>query len=519
MTIKNIWIKRTSYLLVIILLLALFFRFYNLQNWLSFGMDQEYEAFLVKNIVNGIHFPLIGVNVSDTGLYLGPAFIYFATVPYVLFGGNPIGWGITASIFGVLTVYLIFRIGKEMFSDKVGIFSSLLYAGSFLTSFYDRKFWNPMPVPLFSLLIGLFLFRIMQRKSVNLVWLIIFFGLSFHVHLSLLIFTPLILFIIWIRRKIFSKKLILLSLALFLLIQTPIIAFEIRHNFLNNRAAVNLIFDKSIESVSTVIEKRNLVLSTVGRYFWLPTSADLFLESGQCKELSSFRKNAYPEGIILVFIGIIIFSWWSFWTKEGRKSDSAKIILGIFFTTFLFVIFYNREIFEYYFLYIFPWLSIVLGKSLSFIWDRKYGNIIVIPIITLFIILNISTLLFSNSSYSYKDKVEAINFVRQNLFNKNYSLEALGECPRFEGYRYLFEYFIKTPDKSYMDSYFGWLYKTNGKSNSKVVLLSLIDPRDIPENISKWEKEKINFISENRIITESRYGRIHVLILEPIKHI
>ncbi len=150
---------------------------------------------------------------------------------------------------------------------------------------------------------------------------------------------------------------------------------------------------------------------------------------------------------------------------------------------------------------------------------KKQGGRIVIPIIFTFIILNSVSLFSANSSYSYEDKLEAINFVRQNMGSNSYTLEALGECPRFEGYRYLFEYFIKTPDKSYMDSYFGWLYKTDEKSNSKVVLLSLIDPRDKPENISKWEKEKISLISENRIINESRYGRIHVLILEPIMHI
>ncbi len=355
MTIKNKSNKWIPYLLGIILLLAIFFRFYRLHNWLSFGMDQEYEAFLVKNIVTGKHFPLIGVNASDTGLYLGPAFIYFATVPYVLFGGNPIGWGITASLLGLLTVYLIIRIGKEMLSENTGIFAGLIYASSFLVSFYDRKFWNPMPIPLFSLLMGLFLFRIMQRKSSNLVWLSVIFALSFHIHLSLLIFTPIILFIIWIRRKIFSKKLILLSFALFLLIQTPIIAFEIRHNFLNSRAAVNLIFDKSIERVSTVFERGNLALSTVGRYFWLPLNADLSLETGQCRELASFTKNAYPEGIVLVLIGLIIFCWWSFQTKEGKNYDSAKVINGICLLYFLYFFIAGRFL-NIIFFFFFPGL-------------------------------------------------------------------------------------------------------------------------------------------------------------------
>jgi len=58
-------VNRTSLILFIILLLAFFFRFYKLTEWFSFGMDQEYEAFLVKNIVEGNHIPLIGVNAGE----------------------------------------------------------------------------------------------------------------------------------------------------------------------------------------------------------------------------------------------------------------------------------------------------------------------------------------------------------------------------------------------------------------------------------------------------------------------
>lgn len=511
MTIKNRRTKWIPFLLGIILLLAFFFRFFKFDSWLTFGMDQEYEAFLVKNIVAGKHFPLIGVNASDTGLYLGPAFIYFSAVPFVFFGGNPFGWGITASAIGILVCFIIYRISSIMFSQKVGLFASLIYAASFLTSFYDRKFWNPTPVPLFSLLLGFLLYQILKGKPKNLVVLAFVFALVFHIHLSLLVFIPLILYVIWAKRKTFSKKLILLSLSIFLLIQIPLIFFEFRHNFLNTKAAFNLLLNKNSENVSTLGERSTFFVSTLGRLFWLPANADLSLESGQCKELSSFQKSAYPEGILLILAGLIIFGWWCF----KNFSDSAKIVIGIFSITFLFVVFYGREIFEYYFLYLFPWLSIALGKSLSFIWEKEHGKVVVIPIVSLFIILNFSTLLSSSPSYSYKDKIEAINFVKQNIKNQSYVLEALGECTRFEGYRYLFEYYIGGPDKSYMDSYFGWLYPESIKYvvPQRIVLLSLIDPRYENELVEKWEETKLNFLSGYNIIAEKSFNNIKVFIL------
>ncbi len=295
----------------------------------------------------------------------------------------------------------------------------------------------------------------------------------------------------------------------------PIIAFELRHNFLNSKAAVNLVFNHNCKNTSTAIERGNLLLSTFGRYFWLPTSADLSLETGQCKELLTFRKNAYPEGILLVLAGLIVFAWWVFRSEEGRKSYSAKIIIGISSLTFLFVLIYRREVFEYYFLYLFPWVAIVLGKNLSIIWDKKHGSLIVIPTVLLFIVLNLSTLFSATSSYSHKDKLEAIAFANKIIGNKSYTLEALGECPRFEGYRYLFEYYFKGPDKSYMDSYFGWIYPENIKYSKpqRIVLLSLIDPRYNNDIIAKWEEEKFRFLSSYDMLASKRFGYIQVLIL------
>ena len=498
-----------------ILFLAFLFRFYNFQNLFFFGMDQEYEALIVKNIVDFKHFPLIGVNASDTGLYLGPAFIYLAAVPFYIFRGNPLGWGLTASFLGVFTVYFIYKVGKKMFSKKVGFFASLLYSSSFLTSFYDRQFWNPTPIPLFSLLIGFLLYRILNNNRKSLLLLALSFGIAIQAHLSILIFLPLIIYAVMKKYKIVGIKTIFLSIIIFILLQTPIILFELRHNFLNTKAFINLVAKKSEQtSTSSFSERNSLFLSTLGRFFWVPYKPDLFLESGQCKELSSLRKNAYPEGIIMVMVGLIIFLRRYF--SKNKFATSSKLILSICLLTFLFVLFYNRSIFEYYFLFFFPWLAIALGRSLDLIWGRKQGKVIVLPVIILFVVLNLMTLFSAYSSYSYPDKLEAMRFVNNYVMEKDYTLEALGNCPRFGGYRYLFEYFVGVPKHSYMDTYFEWLYPdVSAKKNpNRTVLLSLIDFRDKAEDIKRWEEEKFNFLAENRIVAKEKFGRIQVFILD-----
>jgi 4-amino-4-deoxy-L-arabinose transferase-like glycosyltransferase len=522
--------RKYLFYLLLILLVAVFFRFYNLTNWLFFGMDQEYEALIIKNILSGKHFPLIGVNVGDTGLYLGPLFIYLAAIPYALFSGNPIGGAITASLMGVITSYFVYLVGKKMFNQKVGLFAALFYSGSFLISFYERKFWNPTPIPFFSLLIGFMLYKLAKRKVKYLPWLALAFGLAIQCHLSILMFLPLISYILWVRRRLITRKIFAISIIIFLVLQTPVVIFEFRHNFVNSKALVNLVLNRKQEnaSFSTLYERNSLFLSTLGRFFWTPLAPDLFLESGQCKELSMYRKNAYPEGVVLSLLGLGIFCWW-YLNKRSRSyhplrlSDdnflSAKIIIAFFLLTLFFVEFYNRQIFEYYFLFLFPWLVIALGWSAEFIWKKEHGKLIIVPVILLFLSLNIFTLFTAKTSYSYTDKLDMLKFVRQEVGKKEYSLEAVGECSRYGGYRYLVGYFVGQPVSSYMDSYFKWLYPEvkNNRQPNQVVLLSMIDSRDKPETITKWEEAKFQFLTSFDIEKVKRFGRIQVYILSPRK--
>ncbi len=508
--------KKYTFYLLIILLIAIFFRFYKINDWLFFGMDQEYEALIIKNITNGRHFPLIGVNAGDTGLYLGPFFIYFAAIPYFLFSGNPIGGAVTASLLGILTCYFVYQIGRRMFNKRIGLFAAFFYSGSFLISFYDRKFWNPTPVPLFSLLIGYILYQLANNKIKYLPWLALIFGLAIQCHLSMFIFLPIIVYILWKKYPLINRKLFTFSIVIFLFLQLPILIFDFRHNFINSRALVNLALNKNQEnsSYSNLYERSSLFISAMGRVFWMPFNPDLFLESGQCRELAGYKKNAHLEGVILlsIFTGIFIL-----WMLEKRKSHktAVKIILMLIFVTLLFVMFYNRQIFEYYFLYLFPWVCIILGCSANFVWKREHGVLAVTPFLLLFIGLNLITLFTVKFNYSYKEKLAAINFVKEVLGNRSYKLEVLGECTRYGGYRYLFEYFVGKPVSSYMDSYFSWLYKDDfGKEKpSAIVLLSIIDPRGEQNNIAKWEAVKLEYLRNHKIEIEKSLGNIKVFIL------
>ncbi|MBI2617093.1 glycosyltransferase family 39 protein [Candidatus Gottesmanbacteria bacterium] len=524
--ISTVFTKKKKLWLLFLLGASLLFRFYNFQSFLFFGMDQEYEAFIVKNIVSFRHFPLIGVNASDTGLYLGPAFIYFAAIPFALFDGNPVGWGITASILGVLTTYLIFHVGRSLFSERVGFIGALLYGCSFLASYYDRNFWNPTPIPLLSVLMGYILVKFSTNTYKYLLLLALVFGLGIQSHLSFVVFAPLIFLVLWSKRKHISQKAALLSIGIFLALQLSIILFDLRHNFTNTRALVHLIIQTSPgNSISTLSDRLGIFVSSLGRFLWMPASSDMFVETGQCKELSAIQRIAPPEiwTISLLSLGVFLFLFFQM-RRNRRQQLFGRLeylfcvhIYRILFITGIVLFLFTRRFYEYYLLYFFPYFALILAYLLDRIWKKKEGKVAGIVFLTIFIVQNSITLFTSYSSYSYQEKIAALSYVRAYIGDSTYSLEAVGECPRFGGYRYLSEYTIGTPVSSYMDSYFAWLYRSSLKKESPqyTVLLSLIDSRGKNEDIAKWQERKYQFLSNYTVLSRERFRSIHVFILKP----
>ena len=507
-------INQIRFLLVFVLILAFIFRFYKLHDWLIFGMDQENELFIIQNIVKNSHFPAIGLSAGDTGVYRGPFFLYLSVIPFILFKGNPIGGSLTASLIGVFVTYFIFLIAKKMFNRKVGIIAAFLYSSSFLAAFYDRQFWNPVFAPLLSLCLGYLIFKILKGQTRLFPWLILFFGISTHSHLSLLVFSPLIIFAAYVRRKQLTKKIILFSLSFLILSQSTLIFFDMRHGFQNTRKIISLISGKkdSNRKPSSAIERTGLFLTTIGRFYWTGAAPDLFVESGQCSELQEYRKIPPIPITIMVFFLLAV----SVLKIRSHSKESSEVIVGVFMVTVLSVLFFGRQMFEYQWGYFFPWLSIMLSLPLVYFWERN-GKIFVTVFLSIFFFLNILTLFSAKYSYSYKDKILALSFAKGEIKGKSYSLEALGECGRFGGYRYLSEYLIgKAPLHSYMDSYFGWLYKEQVSLEKPEIeiIFSLIDPRDTKSTVSRWEQEKTMVMKDNKVLFQKRFDKIQVIGIE-----
>jgi len=293
----------------------------------------------------------------------------------------------------------------------------------------------------------------------------------------------------------------------------------LRHGFINTKAFLNVFNSNKVEQTvnSTLAERGKVFINYFGRFIWLPPKPDLFVEEGLCRELSSTRKNAYPEMAILALLILAFFIYTNQKSRRDDNSKASRIVSGIFISSLLAVFFYNRSFQEYYLSLLTPFLAVVLAVVAELFWQKKSLQPYVFSFFCLFLTFNLITLFSADNSYSIPEKKETIQFVKNNLQGANYSLEALGDCPRFAGWRYLFEYYYARPATSYMDSYFGWLYQDKNiqKSPVNTVLLSMIDPRADYGSIERWQEEKIRYLNNYIVLAQDTSDNIHVFILAP----
>ncbi|GAI79736.1 unnamed protein product, partial [marine sediment metagenome] len=212
---------------------ASFFRFYRLNEFAIFLGDEGRDALIVKRIIVDHKFTLLGPMTSVGNMYLGPIYYYLMIIPLWLARLNPIGPAAMVALFGVITVFLVYKLGRDFFNSSVGLIAASLYALSQAIITHTRFSWNPNPMPLFSTLAIYSLFKLMKD---NEGWWFIPLGLSlatcFQLHYMSVVFIFSIVVMLLLFKPKIDKKWWFFGIGSFLFVCLPIFIFELRHNFI-----------------------------------------------------------------------------------------------------------------------------------------------------------------------------------------------------------------------------------------------------------------------------------------------
>jgi len=438
-------------IMLVVILVAAFLRLYRIQDYMSFLGDEGRDVLVAYNILHG-HLTLLGPTSSVGGFFLGPIYYYFMAPFLLLFNYNPVGPAVMVALFGIATVWLIYRFCTELFNIKIGIIAAVLYAISPLVISYSRSSWNPNPLPFFSLLALYVLYKAVEKNSIKLFFLVgILLGIAIQLHyLTLFLGVIVLSFIIlsqiidnkkiWTRTIIISVKQNLVVLAGFLIGWSPLLAFELRHNFLDFRNISNFVLRSGNTGTNP-----NFFYTIYDVFFRLfGRLVFYFPAKDQFKLYSLNVLNVWTAAIIIIAAMSILLLLRSFYRSfKSDKKDSKKyllMLLWIILGVLLFG-FYKKPVYDYYFTFMFPLPFILVGMFIFQISDFKkikgIGKMLAVIILSAIILLNLRGIPFRFPANKVLNQTETIaKFVDSETGGKPFNFALITSGNSDHAYRY-----------------------------------------------------------------------------------
>lgn len=363
--------SKNKFLIVvlIIFILELFLRFYQIDQRSPFGYDQVDNAWAAKNIIVDHSFPLVGfVAKGNSGIYIGPLYYYLISIVYFIFDLNPISSGVFAGITSIFTFWSIFYVVKKLFSWKIATIAVFINTIAFNAIMFDRVQTPVNFIPGISILIFYLLYKVITIDTKYLIPLAVLIGLSFHIHFTLIFFPIIVLlssiFFMWDRRTL---KHILISIPLCLIWLVPNIIAQINGN------------SQSSHLISYI--------STYYHGFHLRRMMQLIGDAVIQFDVYLFFDRIRPFKIIILPLFFLVYLWKSI--SRAKLKFSYLVILW-FLVPWLVFTTYRGEISDYYFRISAPIALMII----SYLIFRLFSSVNLI--LKIIMILIFSYYIFSN---------------------------------------------------------------------------------------------------------------------------
>lgn len=490
--------KKVIITAILIFIVASFLRFYHVPELFVFTADEEYAVTLAKPLVKDFHIIWIGENAADTGFYMGPFWVYFTAFWLYLSKGDPLILAYVVAGIGSITAVIVFLVAKSLFNYQTALITSLLFSILPLRIFYDRKFWLLNPAPF--IVISIY-YSLCQTYKNKLWWIAvaILFGLILHIHLSMLPIGIVILYIAWNQKTKINKKIMVLSLIVFLFVISPLIAFDYFHKGSNITTPLRLVQDTSDQ-------KRNIDLSnhfqqlyqSSGRLWYLyPNRSNSdevlfachpfnFNKSILIPNLNTTTSQAY---FIPSILSLSLLLWFFTRSITWKNKNSKILALSLIFLLLAFIL-YPGLVMEYYLFGILTLFLFIPGILFSNLKGfLKYTFLIFLTVI---FFLGIYTVLSATSEYGFSTKIKLVQKVSLYLGSSTFELTETGQCHAYEGWRSIFLTYGKRPESSSADKSLGYLYPDE-ISNKKTQYKVLMSEKRVP---IKYNPETTKLFSE-----------------------
>jgi 4-amino-4-deoxy-L-arabinose transferase-like glycosyltransferase len=187
---------KTNWILIAILLLAIFFRFYQITTFPN-GLfpDEAANGLDINSIFHGHLQPFY-----ERGNGREALFFYLLALSVSVFGRGPWQHHIVTGMVGVSEIIVTYLLVKRMFGKSTALWASFFMACSSYAVMLNRNGFRANTIPLFTTLTFLFLVKFFQTPEANVksrmwsaFWAGVSFGLGFYTYISYRMMIPLII--------------------------------------------------------------------------------------------------------------------------------------------------------------------------------------------------------------------------------------------------------------------------------------------------------------------------------------
>ena len=454
-------LRKTNILLLFIIIIAVFFRFYNFKELQFWNADDEILTATIRHIIWDKSPTLLIPNLFlEFGL--GPIFYYLLTPFYLITNFDLVNLRIIASVIGLATTYFIYLAGRSLKDNNVGLIAAYLYASSFLVAFLERRIWPLTLNGLMAVLALWCLLKIIDKNYKYIPLLALPIGFTFNSDLSLLV-VIIAVSVIWVIYKLpLITKYTFYFLSIILLFIAPFILAEIMYNHAVSGPLLKTIskpFDQQAISPGYFQKFQTAdFLNTLSRM--IASQPSKSFEQNICHGYCFYPKPLFSPltqiATILIFIGSIVLFF------RDKNFDKRKFgILWIMMISFILGILIFNRIFhgnfsQSYFTVIFPIFALLTGSFLTTIKSRS--RTLFLLLVFAYLAINSYTILNSAVSNPLYKKIGLAKNSIKHVKGENYYL-VVNSSQIEGGWTELYTVKGQIPASSSWYEYLEWLYQ------------------------------------------------------------
>lgn len=382
-----------------------------------FHTDIARDFLLIEDIVDNRHLTLIGPRSGAIpGVFHGPLWLYLNVPAFILGHGNPvvIGW-FWVSLY-LLSLYIIYWVGKKMYDERTGLLSALFLSA--VTVLGVRSLFNPYGALMLSPLFFYTLVLYLQSNKIKILILSLFI-LGLIIQFQMAFGVPiLVLTLIYMIYYLYQNKK-LKHLTSFLVILIPLstfLLFDLRNKFLQIKSVLNYI---------TGIENHGKENLDFIQLLQLRFQDIVFGNFGEV----TAHINWLSGLLVVVFLSIIFLK-----NKHKRINYSSPYFIFLYYFTGFWVIsfFFKGPMWSYYYIPLIP-LIVLIFCSFNKILNQRIFYLLFAVLISVNLISNF------RDTATYQS-----NSLDQDVSTWKFNLEIARQV--FQDSPSEFGYYIFTPD-------------------------------------------------------------------------